>query len=498
MNKFQMKDFNQDFPNDDSCLEWLRNKLFPNGIACSVCKKVTKHHKVSKRRCYACDNCGNQVYPTSGTIFHRSTTPLKTWFKVINKMSRAKHKIPIREIQRENCLTYNTACRLVKKVEEFLNENGSIPVEINKVDEGNMLVLKKDNTDMGARENKNITTNSNSHIWTDILQHHNREKHNFYPKRDRTARLLKLQILLNQNPQGLSITEIAEKCSISKRTTYRDLRALEFELDVPIWEDGTNRGITEGFFLPPVNFTLPEAINIFIVSRNIQNTERMYNPSVVALFTKLNSIVPIPLRNKIQYNLEYVEKRPLLEKRRIENTNRLMRAWLSQHKVKIVYKYRDEDKPMERIIEPRYFEPSLTGGFYVIAFCHLKKAVCAFKMRHIVGEVSVQPDTYIIPDDFNAEKLLDEAWGLHFENEIVTVKLRFKPDNRSVIETRLHPSQIIEAQEDGSFIMTLKVRDSIHFRNWIMGWGDSVEVLEPKSLRNQIREIIKSLQNIYR
>ncbi|MDD5492693.1 MAG: WYL domain-containing protein, partial [bacterium] len=57
--------------------------------------------------------------------------------------------------------------------------------------------------------------------------------------------------------------------------------------------------------------------------------------------------------------------------------------------------------------------------------------------------------------------------------------------------------QSIQMQSDGSAIATLKVRDSINFRNWIIGWGDQMEVLAPQKLRNQIYDLAKSLVNIY-
>jgi IS1 family transposase len=56
-----------------SCLEWLRNHLYPNGIKCKKCQKVTKHRRVASRPSYSCDSCGNHVHPTAGTIFHKSS-----------------------------------------------------------------------------------------------------------------------------------------------------------------------------------------------------------------------------------------------------------------------------------------------------------------------------------------------------------------------------------------------------------------------------------------
>ncbi len=78
MQKYTIKDFRKDFPDDNTCLEWLVNHLYPNGIHCDKCERVTKHHKVASRRSYSCDHCGHHVHPTADTIFHKSRTALTT------------------------------------------------------------------------------------------------------------------------------------------------------------------------------------------------------------------------------------------------------------------------------------------------------------------------------------------------------------------------------------------------------------------------------------
>jgi predicted DNA-binding transcriptional regulator YafY len=470
MNELPIRELMKDFIDEDACLEWLKNRLYPQGTNCPVCGRITRHHKVSKRRCYACDNCGNQIYPTSGTIFHRSSTPLRIWFKAIYKIQQAKKAVSAREIQWELGLTYKTACRMVKKIKEFLSENSlkSVP-EI--------------------EEETNIIANDSPQ---------NKSSGGLYRKGDRTARLLRMQILLNQNPDGLSIDEIASRCSISKRTAYRDLKALESEIGVPIWEEGVKRGISEGYFLPPISLTPSEAAIVFLAARLIQNYSHLNNPGLASTFMKLNSIVPLPLKKEIQNILEYLEKQPR-DTRKINNFNKLIQAWLSQRKVKILCQYIDEEEPVERIIDPYFIEPSIIGGSsYVIAYCHLKKTICAFKLERIIGDVSIEPDTYEIPVDFSTLDYLGAAWGIQTDDEIQTVRLRFTPRiSRVIAEFNIHPTQVNEVQKDGSLIMTLKVRDRIHFCNWIIGWADEVEVLEPESLKNQIREVARALLNKY-
>lgn len=124
MNKYTIKDFDKEFPNEDTCLEWVMNYRFPNGITCSKCNKVTKHHRVAKRTCYECDNCGNQVYPTANTIFHKSSTPLRTWLYAMFLMSNTRCGISAKQLQRETGVTYKTAWRMFKQIRSLLGDNG--------------------------------------------------------------------------------------------------------------------------------------------------------------------------------------------------------------------------------------------------------------------------------------------------------------------------------------------------------------------------------------
>jgi transposase len=130
MDKYTTKDFNKEFPTDEVCLEWLKNHRYPNGIPCPTCNKITKHHRVAKRACYECDNCGHQIYPLVDTIFHKSTTPLKTWFEVIYRMASTRCGISAKQIQRETGVTYKTAWRMFKQIRTLLGENTMLKGEV--------------------------------------------------------------------------------------------------------------------------------------------------------------------------------------------------------------------------------------------------------------------------------------------------------------------------------------------------------------------------------
>jgi len=122
MKNYTRKDFETTFPNDDACLDWLMNHRYPQGVECPVCQKVTKHHKLTSRPVYECDYCGHQISPLANTIFHKSSTSLKTWFQAIHLMASTRCGISAKQLQRETGVTYKTAWRMFKQIRTLLNE----------------------------------------------------------------------------------------------------------------------------------------------------------------------------------------------------------------------------------------------------------------------------------------------------------------------------------------------------------------------------------------
>lgn len=124
--KYTLRDFEAQFPDDTTCLEWLRQYLYPAGVECKICNRVTKHHRVASRPSYSCDICGHHVHPTAGTIFHKSTTPLRLWFYAIYLMSSTRCGISAKHLERELGVTYKTAWRMFKQIRSMLKEEFNV------------------------------------------------------------------------------------------------------------------------------------------------------------------------------------------------------------------------------------------------------------------------------------------------------------------------------------------------------------------------------------
>lgn len=145
-------EFEREYPDDAACLEILVKRLYPKGIHCPKCERVTKHHRETNRPSYACQNCGHHEHPMKGTIFEDSATSLKLWFYAIYLMSSTRCGISAKQIEREIGVTYKCAWRMFKQIRSMLDESGDGPKLSGKVEMDETLIGGKDgNRHLGKR-----------------------------------------------------------------------------------------------------------------------------------------------------------------------------------------------------------------------------------------------------------------------------------------------------------------------------------------------------------
>ncbi len=118
-----LMEFERDFPNDAACLDYLVRTLYPTGIHCPKCQKVTKHYRNTSRPSYSCEFCGHHEHPMVGTIFQDSATSLKLWFYAMYLMASTRCGISAKQLERELGVTYKTAWRMFNKIRSLASED---------------------------------------------------------------------------------------------------------------------------------------------------------------------------------------------------------------------------------------------------------------------------------------------------------------------------------------------------------------------------------------
>ncbi|MFN8236558.1 MAG: IS1595 family transposase [Chitinophagales bacterium] len=124
MKKYTLQQFNAEYSDDNACLDKLYKLRF-TGLVCPKCESEKEFTRVNDRRSYQCPCCGFQVYPTAGTIFHKSTTSLKVWFHAIYMQTTTRNGVSAKELERTFDICYKTALRMAHQI-KMLMANESV------------------------------------------------------------------------------------------------------------------------------------------------------------------------------------------------------------------------------------------------------------------------------------------------------------------------------------------------------------------------------------
>lgn len=201
-----------------------------------------------------------------------------------------------------------------------------------------------------------------------------------------TKRLSRLTAILTmlQTKRLLTATELANKFSVSNRTIYRDIKALE-QAGVPVLtEDGKGYTIMDGFRIPPLMFTESEA-NALITAEQLilKNKDASFVKEYTEAIHKIKSVLRNNTKDKANLLSKRIVFRQNTENNRTSNYLSTLQLVLTNFNLtKIKYHSTDTNQTTERTIEP-FAIYSTQENWLLIAFCRLRKDFRAFRLDRI-------------------------------------------------------------------------------------------------------------------
>lgn len=117
-----------------------------------------------------------------------------------------------------------------------------------------------------------------------------------------------------------------------------------------------------------------------------------------------------------------------------------------------------------------------------------------------MSDVELEDRTFVLPQGTAAADYFSGFYGIYLDESVPMelVKLKATPQIADYIRSLpLHRSQK-ETREKGYSIFTISVRPTCDFVYDLLSYGDSIEVLSPKSLRDTIKNKIRRMSRIYR
>jgi len=281
--------------------------------------------------------------------------------------------------------------------------------------------------------------------------------------------------------EKVTANELADKFEVSVRTIYRDIDSIS-SVGVPIFTTQGKGGgikIDNEYILNKSLFDANEKEQIIAALQGLEKTNKVYKSELI---TKLSALFKIKNSNWIEIdftswgsNNTYQDLFNAL-KTVIINKNIISFSYNSSKGEKINRKV----KPIRLLFKEQ--------DWYLYGFCLLRNDFRYFKLSRM-KDLEVLAMNY----EDNFENMVLKREIKH--EDIVNIKLKF---NKSV-EFRVYDefNEAIVEDEKGNLYVEIKIPNNYKLYNYIFSFGSNVEILEPKEIRNQFKNIIDELAKKY-
>jgi predicted DNA-binding transcriptional regulator YafY len=181
----------------------------------------------------------------------------------------------------------------------------------------------------------------------------------------------------------VTASELAAKFSVSVRTIYRDIRALE-QAGIPIYvEEGKGYSLMEHYRLPPVMFTESEANALIIAEQLVLNNK---DSSLIKDYSeaidKIKSVLTLNIKDKVNLLADRTQFTQIENiKRTSSNLSALQFALTNFLLTKIEY-VNEANQTTQRTIEP-FALLSTKANWLLVAWCLLRQDFRYFRLDRI-------------------------------------------------------------------------------------------------------------------
>ena len=168
------------------------------------------------------------------------------------------------------------------------------------------------------------------------------------------------------------------------------------------------------------------------------------------------------------------------------------------NKLCVSYKGHSMTEYKDMVIHPysiRLFKRRL----YLIAYSEYSKGIRLYMLDR-AASVNVLDEVSEMPEDFDAEGYFEDFYGVRrSEDDKQRVVLKVNAKNRDLVRTvALHRSQEEIETNDEYSVFEYFLRPNFDFKQEIISYLDSVEVVEPLSLRKEIGRMVLNVYMKYR
>ncbi|MDE3214003.1 MAG: YafY family transcriptional regulator [Bacteroidota bacterium] len=309
---------------------------------------------------------------------------------------------------------------------------------------------------------------------------------------NRIDRLSAILIQL-QSRRRLTAQTLSDKFSISLRTVYRDIHALQ-EAGVPIiGEAGSGYSLMEGYSVPPVMFDAQETSALLLAGKLMrqktdETTSRFYDSAL----DKIRAVLRLREKEKVE-EIEghiFVLNHPTFryEPPSDLHLQKILGAIGEETMLEMTYSSLGHNQITRRKIEPVgiYY---LGNHWHMVAYCHLRQDYRNFRTDQIRKLTSLET-----PVTRQHPSLMEFVQKSTEEKDLCKVIIEISPEVRGYLGEQKYYAGFVSEETCGDKVILTFLTSSLDgFARWLMTFGDHARILEPENLKEIMSELAKGI-----
>lgn len=313
-------------------------------------------------------------------------------------------------------------------------------------------------------------------------------------------RIDRLRTLLEQNPKGMTLYELADALEITPRSMRRYLREVERVLDLisdPERAGGPLRWRIDPTAMPrKVELRRTQAYALLAARRIFEPMRGSTLFEEIDLATqRLVSIARRPGRGpnagvadaRLEDRFLYLPFSPKDYRQKTEELDDLFQAVADLRPLRCKYKSL-RDGTEERITIHPYALVLYRDAIYCVGVHVQKNEIRTFVLDRMRDTDLSSTERFDLPPDFKVDDYFQGQFGIWRGTASYKVVIEFDAKVAEFVRSRrVHVTQKLSNMPDGGVRLSMAVGDLTEVISWVLGFGQTAKIIEPPELLDKVK-----------